>query len=63
MADYDGQIGAIQRHIGLEPQVIPQPSKKQQTLSLPEAIDNYDELREHFDGTEWSRYFAEPHSR
>jgi len=33
--------------------------KKQRKSPLREVIDNYDELEEHFAGTEWARFFEE----
>jgi LPS sulfotransferase NodH len=33
--------------------------KKQRTRPLREVIENYDELKKHFAGTEWARFFDE----
>jgi hypothetical protein len=33
--------------------------KKQRTRPLREVIENYHELKKHFAGTEWARFFDE----
>ncbi len=55
----DSTLNRIQNFVGLDCKPLSSPFQKQITRSLSEMITNYAELKVHFQGTEWDRFFDE----
>lgn len=56
--DDGSQFSRIQHYLGLDPQPMQPHTAKQSRAPLSETVSNYHELRAHFQGTPWARYFA-----
>lgn len=52
-------LAEAQAFLGLPLQLLNSPLEKQLDKSLPELVTNYVELKAHFSGTPWARFFGE----
>ncbi|MBU1213247.1 MAG: sulfotransferase [Alphaproteobacteria bacterium] len=55
----EGALTKIQKFLGVEPRALASFHTKQNTESLRQLIQNYDELKSAFASTPWSRFFEE----
>lgn len=55
--DRDAELKKVQEFLNVPGKVLDTPMKKQNSAPLSELISNYDELRKHFEDTEWVRFF------
>jgi hypothetical protein len=55
--DYVNQIGMIQDFLQLERKPLVPLTQKQAKLPLDVQIENYDELKERFAGSQWAEFF------
>lgn len=56
---FKNEMTKIQQFLGIEPQMLTPVTMKQANQPLAEAIENYEELKLAFKGTQWSSYFIE----
>lgn len=57
LRDKEQTLSMIQDFLGLERQSLTTSLRKQQGRELKEVIENYDELKERFQGSEWEHFF------
>lgn len=57
--DYDQQFIAIQEYLNVRISDVSSAMKKQAQLPLYRAIENYEQLKRDFSGTEWESFFEE----
>ncbi len=59
--DHDSarSIGMILRHIGVDDAIALEPATVKLSQSTRETVENYDELKCHFQGTRWGRFFVD----
>lgn len=58
-ADLPGQFARITDFLGVPPKPPHTDFKKQRTRPLRDTVENYDTLKTHFQGTEWTAFFDE----
>ena len=59
VSDPECELMRIQRFLDLPQVQLKTGLRKQNTRLLREAIANYDDLREHFEGSVWAEFFDE----
>lgn len=57
LADTENVMNDVQGFLGVDKQVLTAGTRKQSTRALSETVSNYEELKDHFAGTEWEAYF------
>lgn len=58
-ADSDRVMGEVQSFLGVRPEALNPETYKQSDQPLTEAIENYAELKERFQGSPWAEFFSE----
>jgi len=58
-ANLTGEVGRVVTFLGLIPHVPHTDFRKQRTRSLWDTVENYGDLKAHFQGTEWEGFFGE----
>ncbi len=58
-ADHQRTMTQIQEFLSVSPHQVEMQTYKQSRRNLSQAIDNYDELKARFKGTEWETFFVE----
>jgi len=57
--DYAGNIAKILRHLGVDDATPLPPVTIKMSRSIRETVENYDELKRHFQGSRWDRFFVD----
>jgi hypothetical protein len=52
-------VSAVLRHLGVDAAVALEPQTAKLSQSIRQAVENYDELERHFQGSRWERFFAD----
>ena len=52
-------IGKVLRYLGVDDAIALEPATVKLCQSIRETVENYDELKRHFQGSRWGRFFVD----